>query len=103
MVYPEGTRSKTAVPKSFDEIKKTLLIFAYNEKIPVVPTSLYGTRGVLSPKGMIKPGRHLGIIVHKEIHPEDFSTPDEFARTCWQAVINGHDRMKKELGPLNEN
>jgi 1-acyl-sn-glycerol-3-phosphate acyltransferase len=103
MVYPEGTRSKTSLPKSFDEIKKTLLVFAFNEKIPVVPTSLYGTRGVLSSKGLVQPGRHLGIIVHQEIHPQDFSSADEFARTCWQAVINGHDRMKKELAPLNEN
>jgi 1-acyl-sn-glycerol-3-phosphate acyltransferase len=103
MVYPEGTRSKTAEPKSFEEIKKTLLIFAYNEKIPVVPTSLYGTRGVLSSRGLIRPGRNIGIIVHKEIHPEDFSSADEFARKCWDQVTSGHDQMKAQLGPLNEN
>lgn len=103
MVYPEGTRSKTSLPRPFEEIKKTLLVFAFNEKIPVVPTSLYGTRGVLSSKGIIRPGRHIGIIVHKEINPVDFSSADEFARKCWEEVVKGHDRMKDQLGPLNEN
>lgn len=102
-VYPEGTRSKNALPKPFPEIKKTLLIFAYNEKIPVIPTSMYGTRGVLNSNGLINPGRHLGIIVHKEIHPENFSSADEFAEACWSKVILGHDQMKEKLGPLNEN
>lgn len=102
-VYPEGTRSKTGLPKPFDEIKRTLLVFAYNEQIPVVPTSMYGTRGVLSPKGTIRPGRHLGIIVHKEILPQNFASADEFARACWEKVIEGHDQMKAELAPLNKN
>lgn len=102
-VYPEGTRSKNSIPKQFSEIKKTLLVFAYNEKIPVIPTSVYGTRGVLTAKGMINPGRHLGVIVHHEIHPENFATPDEFAEACWQKVIEGHDQMRAKLHPLNEN
>lgn len=102
-VYPEGTRSKNAYPKRFNEIKKTLLVFAFNEKIPVVPTSVYGTRGVLSPKGIIIPGRSIGIIVHKEINPAEFSTADEFAEVCWNKVIQGYDEMKEKLGPLNEN
>jgi 1-acyl-sn-glycerol-3-phosphate acyltransferase len=101
-VYPEGTRSKDALPKPFKEIKKTLLIFAYNEKIPVVPVSIYGTRGVLSKTGMINPGRKLGLIVHKEIEPHNFSSADEFAEACWQKVIQGHDQMKAQLGPQNE-
>ena len=101
-VYPEGTRSKDALPKPYDGIKRTLLVFAYNEKIPVIPTSIYGTRGLLSPKGFIRHGRHVGIIVHKEILPEDFKTPDEFCRAVWGKVISGHDEIKSRLGPLNE-
>ncbi len=101
-VYPEGTRSKDSHPKAFEDIKKTLLVWAFNEKIPVIPTSLYGTRGVLSSQGMIKPGRHVGIIVHQEILPEHFQSADEFARICWEKVIQGHDQMKMQLGPLNE-
>jgi 1-acyl-sn-glycerol-3-phosphate acyltransferase len=102
-VYPEGTRSKDSLPKSFPQIKKTLLVFAFNEKIPVVPTSIYGTRGILTKSGIIKPGRHVGIIVHKEIYPSSFETADEFAEACWNVVIQGHDQMKSQLGPLNEN
>jgi 1-acyl-sn-glycerol-3-phosphate acyltransferase len=102
-VYPEGTRSKDGIPKSYDEIKRTLLVFAFNEKIPVVPTSIYGTRGVLTRKGFIKPGRHAGIIVHKEVDPKDFSTADEFCRTVWGKVVTGHDQIKERLAPLNGN
>ncbi len=101
-VYPEGTRSKNALPKPFTEIKKTLLVFAYNEGIPVIPTSLYGTRGVLTPKGTVVPGRHLGLIVHKEIYPKEFSTADAFAMACWEKVTTGHDRLRAQLGPRNE-
>lgn len=101
-VYPEGTRSKNAIPKSLLEVKRTLLIFAYNEKIPVIPTSIYGTRGVLTRWGNINPGRSVGIIVHKEIDPKNFSSVDEFADVCWGKVIEGHDQMKAQLQPLNE-
>lgn len=102
-VYPEGTRSKDALPKAFKDIKRTLLVFAYNEKIPVVPSSIYGTRGVINSKGMIVPGRSLGVIVHKEINPAEFTSSEEFAEACWTKVIQGHDEMKEKLGPLNEN
>jgi 1-acyl-sn-glycerol-3-phosphate acyltransferase len=102
-VYPEGTRSKATRPKSFEELKKTLLIFAWNEKIPVIPNSLFGTRGVLSEKGIIHPGRHLGIIIHKEIFPENYPNAEEFARACWTKVLEGYDQLEAKLGPLNEN
>lgn len=102
-VYPEGTRSKNALPKPFPELKKTLLYFAFNENIPVVPTSMYGTRGILTSKGSINTGRSVGIIVHKEIYPSNFSSAEEFSKACWDLVIQGHDQMKDQLGPLNEN
>ncbi len=102
-VYPEGTRSKTSLPKSFTEIKKTLLIFAFNEKIPVVPVSIYGTRGILNSFGMINPGRQVGLYIHKEVDPKDFDSAEKFAETCWEKVITGHDQMREKLGPLNEN
>lgn len=101
-VYPEGTRSKVARPKSFEEVKKTLLIFAWNEKIPVIPNSIYGTRGVLTDKGLVRPGRHVGIIVHKEILPENYATAEEFAFACWSKVLEGYDQMEAKLRPLNE-
>ena len=102
-VYPEGTRSKDATPKSIKEVKRTLLLFAYNEKIPVIPTSIYGTRGIITRKGLIKPNRHVGLIVHSEILPENYKNAEEFCDACWGAVIQGHDQMKAKLAPLNEN
>lgn len=102
-VYPEGTRSKDATPKHYDQLKRTLLVFAFNEKLPVIPTSIYGTRGVLSPMGLIQPGRHLGIIVHKEILPQDYKNSDEFCRAVWGKVQSGHDELKARLAPLNGN
>lgn len=101
-VYPEGTRSKDGLPREFVQIKRTLMVFAFNEKIPVIPTSIYGTRGVLASSGRVNPGRHVGIIVHKEIDPKLFENADEFCRACWDKVRDGHDRMKTQLGPLNE-
>jgi 1-acyl-sn-glycerol-3-phosphate acyltransferase len=101
-VYPEGTRSKDSVPRPFSGIKKTLLVFAFNEKIPVVPTSMYGTRGILD-AGKIKTGKSIGIILHKEIDPKTYKSADEFANACWDVVIQGHDQLKAQLGPLNGN
>lgn len=102
-LYPEGTRSKDGQLKDYSEIKRTLLIFAFNEKIPVIPASLFGTRGVLNNFGLLRPHCHAGIIVHKEIRPENFQNADEFARACWDKVKEGHARLKEQLVPLNGN
>ncbi len=102
-VYPEGTRSIDANPKPVNKIKKTLLVFAYNEKIPVIPTSIYGTRAVLSSRGRIHTKRPLGIIVHKEVDPNDFSSAEEFYHFCWGKVIEGHSQMKAQLSHLDKN
>lgn len=102
-VYPEGTRSKDSHPKEFTQIKKTLIVFAYNENIPVIPTSIYGTRGIIGKNKLIKPGRHVGIIVHKEIEPKDYPSSEAFVEACWNKVREGHDEMKRTIGPLNGN
>jgi 1-acyl-sn-glycerol-3-phosphate acyltransferase len=98
-VYPEGTRSKNAHPKPFENIKRTLLNFAFNEGIPVIPTSLYGTRGVLSQKGWIMPKKKLGVIVHRELNPKDFSSADEFSRACWDQVTKGYEDLASRIAP----
>lgn len=102
-VYPEGTRSKDATPKDFSLIKKTLIVFAYNENIPVIPTSIYGTRGIVSKNKLIKPGHHVGVIVHKELEPKDYASSDEFARACWEKVREGYEEMRRSIGPKNGN
>lgn len=101
-VYPEGTRSKDAHPKPVNRIKKTLLVFAYNQKIPVIPTSIYGTRDVLTDRGRIHPKSPLGIIVHKEVDPIDFASAEEFYQHCWAKVTEGHSQMKAQLSHLGK-
>lgn len=96
-VYPEGTRSKNAVPKEFSEIKKTLLVFAYKENIPVIPTSLFGTREVLSDHGIVRSKKPVGIIVHKEIFPRDYESSDEFSKACWDKVREGYFSIEHRL------
>lgn len=102
-LYPEGTRSRDGHLKGYSEIKKSLLVFAFNEKIPVIPASLYGTREVLYPFGLLRAHRHIGIIVHKEIDPENFEDGEEFARACWAKVHEGHVELKRRLVPLDGN
>jgi len=98
-VYPEGTRSKDGIPKPFEKIKKTLMVFAFNENLPVIPVSIYGTRGMLSRYGFIRPFRKVGLKAHDIMYPKDFSNADEFARAVWAKVIEGHDYLKDQLGP----
>lgn len=99
--YPEGTRSKDGIPKSFEEIKTPLITLAYKNQIPVIPTSLYGTKHILTAKGKINTGKHLGVIVHKEIHPSEFETCEEFSRTVWDKVVQGNSEMSAKLSHLN--
>lgn len=96
-VYPEGTRSRDSFPKPYSEIKKALLLFAYHENIPVIPTSLFGTRSILNSKGIITPGIKVGIIVHKEIYPNDFDNAEDFAQKCWETVIQGHLQIQERI------
>lgn len=100
-VYPEGTRSKKTVPKEFQEIKKTLLVWAFNEKIPVIPTSIYGTRGVLSANGSININKDVGIIVHGALYPKDFPDANSFAKAAWDQVVEGYYRMEREITQMS--
>ncbi len=99
--YPEGTRSKLSHPKPESEIKKTLIYMAYDNNLPVVPVSMYGTRGILSRGGMIRTNRHLGVIVYKEFLPADYPDRETFAKACWHQVMVGHEHMRVRLHPLN--
>ncbi|HLT23068.1 MAG TPA: 1-acyl-sn-glycerol-3-phosphate acyltransferase [Bacteriovoracaceae bacterium] len=99
--YPEGTRSKDGFPRSFDVIKTPLMSLAYNNGIPVIPTSLYGTCEILTDKGNIRTGKHLGIIVHKEVDPKNFESSEEFLQFCWNKVVEGNMKLREQLAHLN--
>ena len=102
-VYPEGTRSRTSEPMAYNGIKKALLIFAFREKIPVIPTSVYGTSKVFNSVGLINFNQQVGIIVHQEMRPEHFKNAEEFSSACWSKVIEGHEQIKKRILSQSEN
>ncbi|MBD65893.1 MAG: hypothetical protein CME62_11845 [Halobacteriovoraceae bacterium] len=90
--YPEGTRSKDGIPRDFKNIKAALIRYAYNQKIPVFPISIAGTKDLVQ-HGLIIPGSKLGIIFHASLNPTEFSNEDEFARACWEQVKQGHKEL----------
>ncbi len=95
--YPEGTRSKLAVPKPYEALKVTLIQLAWEEKIPVIPVSLYGTKGVVTPTGRIQLGKKIGIMTHASVDPHQYPSASIFARACWAQVVKGHDQLKASL------
>lgn len=101
-VYPEGTRSKTGIPAPYEKTARALIILAYKEKIPVTPVSMYGTRGIFNSIGLVNAGKHLGIIIHSEQHPEKFESADLFAKACWDLVVRGHEELTERIAPPNK-
>jgi 1-acyl-sn-glycerol-3-phosphate acyltransferase len=95
--YPEGTRSKDGHPKSYDKLKVTLIHLAFDEKIPVVPISMYGTSKVISKSGIINPFQKIGIKTHPALFPKDYPDASSFARACWEKVVQGHLDLKMRL------
>lgn len=98
--YPEGTRSRDGRPKSYKDIKVTLIQLAFENNVPVIPISMYGTCGVLSKRGFINPGQKLGIITHKALIPQDYSDVSAFTQAAWAQVTSGYAQLEAKLGPL---
>ncbi len=95
--YPEGTRSKTGLPKPYDQLKVPLLHLAWEAGVHVVPVSMYGTKAVLA-GGLVRPGLPVGVITHAPLFPKDYPNANAFARACWAKVVEGHDSLKERLG-----
>ena len=102
-VYPEGTRSKTGKPAAYEKIARALLVLAYKEKVPVTPTSIYGTRGVVNSMGVFTTKTPIGIIVHEEVYPEKFESADAFSRACWEKVVKGYEELTTRIALPNKN
>lgn len=97
--YPEGTRQrKDCGPKDFSEIKKPLMLFAYQNNIKIYPVSIFGTRKVLNEKsGLVNYGRKVGSIFHAPIDPAHFEDPDQFMQVAWKKVQEGYDELAEKL------
>jgi 1-acyl-sn-glycerol-3-phosphate acyltransferase len=96
--YPEGTRNRFDNPKPFSDLKVTLLHLAFDGQVPVIPVSIYGTRGVLNKYGMITPGKKVGILTRPAILPKNYPDASSFARACWEEVLKGHAELQAVHG-----
>jgi len=95
--YPEGTRNKlSSAPKPVNQIKSRLILFAYQNNIPVYPFSIYGTQNIIRNK-IIRLGQQVGIILHEAIEPKDFETSEAFINACWNKVIEGNQELSEKF------
>jgi 1-acyl-sn-glycerol-3-phosphate acyltransferase len=95
--YPEGTRSRDGKPKEFSDLKVTLMHLAFEEKIPVIPVSMYGTSHILKHKGFIQFGKKVGIITHAPVDPTLYTDANQFARAAWDVVKEGYSELALKL------
>lgn len=96
-VYPEGTRSKTEFPKSYEEIKTALISLAYRENIVVIPSAVWGTNKITNQFGFTKFPVKLGIIVQKELYPKDFQDEESFCKACWANVLSAYEELDQNF------
>lgn len=96
--YPEGTRSRMGRPKPYEEIKITLMQLAFENNVPLIPISMYGSNRVLNKNGTLNPGQNLGIITHAALLPKDYADVNQFCRAAWDRVTTGYDQLEAKLG-----
>ena len=95
--YPEGTRNRISTsPKPLKEIKTRLMLFAYQNNVPVYPFSMAGTQNILR-KNLIHLRQKIGIILHDKLEPKDFQSSDDFIKACWDKVIEGNQELREKL------
>ena len=95
--YPEGTRSKDHQVKPYKEIKITLLQLAYQENLPVVACSIWGTRSAFENQNLIKPFQKMAVIIHPRIEKKEGETIGEFCERCWKQVELGHSELESMM------
>jgi 1-acyl-sn-glycerol-3-phosphate acyltransferase len=92
-LFPEGTRSRSG-----NLLKPNLSVIrlCYKNNIPVVPSSLEGTRKVL-PRGSLFFRFFQKVILKYSppMYPENFPDEDAFAQACWNKVIDNHKEITK--------
>lgn len=88
--YPEGTRNKKSrSPKDYQEIKKPIMLLAYQENIPLFPVSLDGTYLINRKGGLFYPFQRVSMLLHPPLYPQDFDNEEEFAQAAWDQVHKG--------------
>ncbi len=96
VIFPEGTRTKDKENYSMQEFHPGSFKIAYNTKLPIVPTVLYGTFNILNQK------------VHKKKYVVTMSflkpiTYEEYKdMTTIELANKVHDMMVEELNKVRE-
>ncbi len=67
---------------------------AYQEKIPVVPISLYGTDTALGPFQLPTPLAKIGLMTGEIMRPEDFGSEDHFIEKTWEKVRSQYEELR---------
>ncbi len=86
-LFPEGTRSKTGIPKA--EPYWAMICAAWDEGIDVVPMAIHGSRDVLR-----RPTARVRIKLSAPIKCADHPDRDQFARACWNRVLEMFYELK---------
>ena len=88
VIFPEGTRSKTGVPKEFSQTGLKILC-KYAPSAFVVPLSINNSWKIFKygffPLGL---GNHLTFVVHKPLSVKDLSF-DELMKQTEQSIVQG--------------
>ncbi|MBN2546006.1 MAG: 1-acyl-sn-glycerol-3-phosphate acyltransferase [Spirochaetes bacterium] len=96
-LFPEGTRSSDGKILTSNNAAVKL---CYKLNIPVVTSSIEGTRDILPRKRFyLKFFQRVVLKFNPPLYPKDFKNEDEFAEQCWNAVINTHKEILREYFP----
>ena len=96
--YPEGTRSMLGHPKAFEDTKTSLMRFAYDNNIKVVPVTMFNTQKLLDRKMNMTLGVPLGIKFSKEVDPIYFESSDEFCQHSWKQIEDSYQYFQTIFG-----
>ena len=95
-LFPEGTRSKTGVVKDF---KPGAFLLAQDNKVPILPIAINGTKDALPKKSLNFHGTHpIRVKILEEIPYETFKdlSPEETAAMVRARISESVDQLKQE-------
>ena len=96
-LFPEGTRSKTGVVKLF---KPGAFLLAKDNKVPILPIVINGTKDALPKKSLNFHGRHpITVKILEEIPYETFQdlTPEDTAAMVRARISEAMEQLKQEV------
>jgi len=98
LFFPEGTRSRTG---DLIKFRKGAFRVAVDRKLPVLPMTVVGTRGLLSPGSLrIRPGR-VRLVIHPPMHAVDGSVDQavtELSQRTRRVIATPLQRRGSEAG-----